>query len=383
MSGIFRRLVSRRPRHALPPRYAASVASSVALSRARERVSRICDSAGDARTLRLDLLDAIRRVVGFDAYAWLVTDPETSVGCAPLADVPCLPELPELIRLKYLTTINRWTTLRGRAVLLAEATGGDLSRSRMWRDLLRRYAVTDIASSVYRDRFGCWGFLDLWRAGAAPRPGTVGRFGAAETGFLTAIARPVTAALRRCQAGTFVRGASRELVPPGPVVLLLSRDLEVRAQTPETQRYLRMLVPPAPDRPPVPASAYNVAAQLLASEAGIDKNPPLARVHLSHGLWLTLRAGRIGNAGIPEERDIAVSIEETSPTERLALFARAFGLTARERELLHHLASGSDTRDLARQMFVSEHTVQDHLKSIFAKTSARSRSTLLSRALGT
>jgi DNA-binding CsgD family transcriptional regulator len=85
----------------------------------------------------------------------------------------------------------------------------------------------------------------------------------------------------------------------------------------------------------------------------------------------------------PEDRDIAVSIKETSPTERLALFGRAFGLSARESELLHHLASGGDTRDLARQMFVSEHTVQDHLKSIFAKTSARSRRTLLSRALGT
>jgi DNA-binding CsgD family transcriptional regulator len=34
-------------------------------------------------------------------------------------------------------------------------------------------------------------------------------------------------------------------------------------------------------------------------------------------------------------------------------------------------------------MFLSEHTVQDHLKSIFAKTSARSRRILLSRALGT
>jgi DNA-binding CsgD family transcriptional regulator len=340
-------------------------------------VSRICDAAGDTRTLRLELLDAIRRVVGFDAYAWLVTDPETSVGCAPLADVPLLPELPQLIRLKYLTTINRWTTLRGRVALLAEATRGDLSRSRLWRDLLCRYAVTDIASSVHRDRFGCWGFLDLWRAGPA------GRFGAAEAGFLSAIARPVTAALRRCQAGTFVQGVPRELVRPGPVVLLLSRDLEVRAQTPETLQYLRTLVPPAPDRTPVPASAYNVAAQLLASEAGIDRNPPVARVHLSHGLWLTLRAGRIGNAGAPEDRDIAVSIEETSPTERLALFARAFGLSTREGELLLHLASGGDTRDLARQMFVSEHTVQDHLKSIFAKTSARSRRTLLSRALGT
>jgi len=82
--------------------------------------------------------------------------------------------------------------------LPAEATGGDLSRSRMWRDLLCRYAATDIASSVYRDRFGCWGFLDLWRAGPA------GRFGGAEAGFLSAIARPVTAALRTSQAGTFV-----------------------------------------------------------------------------------------------------------------------------------------------------------------------------------
>jgi len=89
------------------------VASSAAYARERERVLRICDAAGEARTLRLELLEAISRVVGFDAYAWLVTDPETSVGCAPLADVPCLAQLPELIRLKYLTTVNRWTALRG------------------------------------------------------------------------------------------------------------------------------------------------------------------------------------------------------------------------------------------------------------------------------
>jgi hypothetical protein len=31
----------------------------------------------------------------------------------------------------------------------------------MWRELLSQYQVTDIASSMYRDRFGCWGFLDM------------------------------------------------------------------------------------------------------------------------------------------------------------------------------------------------------------------------------
>jgi hypothetical protein len=38
---------------------------------------------------------------------------------------------------------------------------------------------------------------------------------------------------------------------------------------------------------------------------------------------------------------------------------------------------------MARQMSLSEHAVQDHLKSIFAKTGARDRVTLLSCALGT
>jgi DNA-binding NarL/FixJ family response regulator len=55
----------------------------------------------------------------------------------------------------------------------------------------------------------------------------------------------------------------------------------------------------------------------------------------------------------------------------------------RETELLQHLAGGADTREVARLMFVSENTVQDHLKSIFDKSTARSRRTLLARALGT
>jgi DNA-binding CsgD family transcriptional regulator len=352
--------------------------TSAVSGRSRERLVRICDSAGDARTLRLRLLEEIRQVVSFDAYAWLLTDPETSVGSAPLADVPCLPELPGLIRLKYLTAVNRWTTLGSTPVaLLYEATSGEPSRSLLWRDMLDRYGIGDVASLVFKDRFGCWGFLDLWRSG------TVARFSSAEAAYLTGITEPVTLALRRSQANAFAARDPSDKRRLGPVVLLLSPDLEVRGQTPQTQEYLRILVPPAEDRPPIPASAYNVAAQLLAVEADVDQNLPSARVHLSHGLWVTLRAARIGDTGPAAERDIAVTIEETSPPERVALFARAFGLSPRENELLGHLASGTDTRELARRMFLSEHTVQDHLKSIFAKTSARNRRTLLSRALGT
>lgn len=328
---------------------------------------RRCAAATDARALRLSVLDELRRVIGFDAYAWLHTDPETTVGCAPLADVPCLPELPRLIRLKYLTEVNRWTTLTGPA-LLHDTTGGELSRSRLWRELLDGYGIVDVASVAFTDRYGCWGFLDLWRSGSA-------RFGAADAAFLAGIAEPVTAALRRCQADTFVARPTPDPRHVGPVVLLLSPDLEVRGETPETQEYLRVLVPPAAGHAPVPAGAYNVAAQLVAVEAGVDRHPPVARVHLSDGLWVTLRAARLG-------ADIAVTIEETSAAARVSLFTRAFGLSTRETELLGHLVRGSDTREVAGRMFLSAHTVQDHLKSIFAKTSARSRRALLARVLG-
>jgi len=351
--------------------------SSAGYVRARETVLRICRTEVDPRTIRLEVLAAIRRTTGFDAYAWLLTDPETSVGSSPLADVPCLPQLPQLIRLKYLTTVNRWTGLPSAVASLSGATGGTLSQSLMWRELLCRYQVTDIASSVYRDRFGCWGFLDLWRTGPP--------FSAADIEFLGHIAGPVTRALRHGLARTFIPATGNDQTPGGPVLLLLSPGLVVRAQTPQTQRYLRMLVPPEPeDQAPVPAGAYNVAAQLLAAEAGVDDSPPVARVHLADGRWLTLRAARMEDVGqAPADRDVAVSIEPATAGDRVSVFARACGLSPRETELLHHLAGGAGTRDLARQMFVSENTVQDHLKSIFDKSAARSRRALLARALGT
>lgn len=97
--------------------------------------------------------------------------------------------------------------------------------------------------------------------------------------------------------------------------------------------------------------------QLLAVESGVDDHHPSARVHPSGGVGLTPRAARVGVTARTEERDIAVTIESSSPAERVSLFVRAFGLSAREAELLRHLVTGSDTRRIAQRMFRSERTV--------------------------
>jgi hypothetical protein len=41
------------------------------------------------------------------------------------------------------------------------------------------------------------------------------------------------------------------------------------------------------------------------------------------------------------------TIEEATPPERVALFARAYGLSTRESELLSQLVTGADTREPA------------------------------------
>jgi DNA-binding CsgD family transcriptional regulator len=324
------------------------------------------------RVLRTALLEEIGRHVAFSAYAWLLTDPETEVGSDPIANVPCLPELPKLIRLKYSTEVNRWTRLRTRVGRLQADTGGRPERSLVWRELLSDYDVSDVASVVFRDRFGCWGFLDLWRIRGP-------HFTDADTAYLESIAPRVTDRLRQLQAATFLNQQPPE-IPQGTAVLVLAPDLQVRAQTAETERYLRALVPPDSDQQPVPAGAYNVGAQLIANEARVDDHPARARVHLKDGAWLSLRAARM--AGPAGSGDIAVTIENVSALERMGIFNSAHGLTPREADLMAALAAGSDTRQLAAELCISENTVQDHLKSIFAKTGVRNRHVLMARARG-
>jgi DNA-binding CsgD family transcriptional regulator len=357
-----------------PPTYAPCVTRRTLAASVAAAVEPIADTGADDRAYRSQVLDAIQRLVPFDAYAFLLTDPATTVGCSPLAAVPDLATLPHLIRLKYLTSVNRWTQLptSGCASLL-QATGGRPEQSLIWREHLAGVGILDVASLVFADRFGCWGFLDLWRRDSS--------FTNDEIDALVGARPTMTARLRGVQAAGFSGGGAGS-GRRGPGALVLSPALTVRAQTPQTREWLVALVPPQSGGGPVPAAAYNAAAQLLATEAGVDSHPAQARVHLGGGIWLTVRADRVvGNQPL-EDRDIVVTMEASSAAERRDVFSRSYALTGREEVLLRHLAEGVDTRTVARLMAISEHTVQDHLKSVFSKTSTSSRRELLAKSAG-
>lgn len=336
-----------------------------------DRVERHISGGCTAKQLRESVIADLRRVFPFEGHIFMLTDPVSRVATSPLAEVPGLtwPDLPDMIRHRYLTSINRWDgLLGGRAHSLLEATRGAPEQSRLWRECQRELRVTDTATVTFGDRYGCWGFLELLRTSWPP-------FTSAELAALTAASRPVATGLRQALGRTFT--APEEPLPPvGPAVVILDPDLRVRTRSTAAAAALLRLNPPEEQMPPVPNSVYNVGAALIAAENELPIGPPSSRVHLGGNRWVTLTAERRGT-------DIAVSLAPSTPAERLDLFARAHALSARETEVLSLLAAGHDSRRMAMELTLSEHTVHDHVQSILAKCAAQSRDSLLSRALGT
>jgi len=330
----------------------------VSAGRVRDTILRHCGAGLDGRALRIAIINELRRAAEFDSYVWVLTDPVTSVGVDPLADIPAGTNVARTIRLKYATPVNRWTTLAGVAGL-----GDKAATSQLWREVQQPLGVVDVASAVFKDTHGCWGFLDLWLREPLSTE---------QSGLLSSVLVEVTTALRAAQAASLRRLPSGPAGGTGPATMLMDSDLMILASTSWMDDRLQRLLPRPDGLPSVPAAALNTAAQLLAIEAGIDANEPEARTHLGDGRWVAVRAARLR----PSEA-ISVSVEPATPAERLELCVRAFGLTPREAEIVRNVARGLDTATIAAQLHLAPYTVQDHLKSIFAKTGVDSRRDLV------
>ncbi len=128
------------------------------------------------------------------------------------------------------------------------------------------------------------------------------------------------------------------------------------------------------------APIYNVASRVLAiastSPAPSTRGrnlPARARVRAANGAWAIIEADRLD----PLERTVAVTIRPAAAQDVLDLRLIAYDLTARQRELVNALLDGSDTKAVSERLFLSPHTVNDHLKTIFDKVGVRTRKELI------
>ena len=94
----------------------------------------------------------------------------------------------------------------------------------------------------------------------------------------------------------------------------------------------------------------------------------VAAIFAALGIWLGLtltRAPEPMPAAPPQPADTAFAVDE----EKL----RELGITPRELEILHLIARGMSTREIAAALFVSENTVKTHASRLFSKLGVNRR----------
>jgi DNA-binding CsgD family transcriptional regulator len=82
------------------------------------------------------------------------------------------------------------------------------------------------------------------------------------------------------------------------------------------------------------------------------------------------------------EAHLMLLIERASRQDIVRSALSRYRLTPREAEVASLVLRGFSNRRIAHSLVLTEYTVEDHLKRIFAKVSVRSRSSLASKILG-
>ncbi|MBV9094962.1 MAG: helix-turn-helix transcriptional regulator [Streptosporangiaceae bacterium] len=353
------------------------MARDAARSRCRQQLELLADSALDVDALRLEAIDQLRKTIGFELWGCPLVDPDTLIPSRVVVSnlPPWGANLPQRWVLdQSVGEINSRVTLaRGprHVGVLSAATEGDLARCRRWREMGQAAGMGDELRAAIVDESGCWGSFELFRAAGDPP------FDTGDAELMRHAGRILARPLRQGRLG----GTEEHTVHPDQTgVVLIGDDLRLQGVTPAARAWSALLgARQKPERTPLPLPVYGVVGRLLAAEASEDpERPPRVRVRASDGRWALIEAARLDGTA----NTIAVSIRAASTDEILALACRAYGLTARERELVALVLEGLDTSELATRMFISAYTVKDHLKSVFSKLGVHSRRQLVTGLFG-
>ncbi|MGW2665025.1 LuxR C-terminal-related transcriptional regulator [Nocardia tengchongensis] len=265
--------------------------------------------------------------------------------------------------------VNRFAELAARPVpvgILAEESAGDPARSLRYREFLRpHFGFEHELRCLFRTGGTVWGAVGMYRAA-----GTTG-FDGDDAAFVASVSQILADGIR----GGLVRGpAGARSDWSGPAVLIVDGD-QVAGVTAEGSAALALL-----GGPPAATPLFGPVADAVAAVRFPNGRPAAARVRAVTGEWLTVRATPLLGAGAEAGAGpIAVTIEPTRVDELVPLLAAACDLTTRERTVVDQVLAGRSTAEIARSLHLSAYTVQDHLKSVFAKTGVNSRRALVAR----
>lgn len=241
---------------------------------------------------------------------------------------------------------------------LHQVTGGKPERSPVFREYLRPHGIEQEVAVALRARTGeAWGSLRLNRC-----PGQA-MFSAVELDFLCSVSPHLAEGVRR---GLLLGEALEPDWPDAPGLVVMDEGLSIESLSPESERWLKEL---SGGHERTPFVLLSVAAR-----ATDGHGPALARVRTAAGRWLVLHGTSITTPAGPRA---AVIIEPVTRARIASVLMAAYGLTHREREITRLVLTGESTEQIAGKLVIAPVTVQQHLKSIFAKTGVHSRRDLV------
>jgi DNA-binding CsgD family transcriptional regulator len=323
------------------------------LSRAQLGLAPLIDEAG-----RL-----LARAVGYDGACWHTIDPATLIETS-FHTVNLPPRHERMAELEYLhEDYNKFSELARaprHSGVLSEATAGDLNRSFRYREILGSFNIRGELRTSFVVDGACWGCLVIFRQAPVD-------FTAAERDFTHQLAHTLGCGFR---AALVRADATQSTTSPGAGLILLDGDRRVESITDPARGWLTELgFTGDPAHNPLPHALLAVAAR-----ARHTVGDATARAPTTSGQWVVLQASA---ASGPEPGRVAIILQSATPTSIAPLIAAAYGLTRRERELTELVLQSFATAEIAARLFISPHTVQEHLKSIFTKAGVRSRRELV------
>lgn len=333
---------------------------------ASRSIALLCHADLPPDGFRSEILREIAKVISVDAVWWAAADPATLLfTSAYQAGLPT-DSASYFIDNEFLVQdVNRWTDLgrdRRGVRSLAEATAGRLRASPRYRDIFAPLGLGDELRTVLRIQGQTWGLLCLHRAAGS-------NYTSEQADWLRKIAPDLATALRVAVLHEAASAGGER----APGIVMLGPDGSITSASRTGAEWLDELAAGRSGVRPIPVAVQAVAARLRS--LGTDGHlPPRLRLRTPAGRWAVLHASWIDG---PDQAVIAVIIEEAAPTEVAPVIMLAYGLTPQERKITGLISRGLSTSEVAEELSIVSDTVQDHLKSVFAKTGTGSRAELV------
>ena len=355
-----------------------------ARDRARTALGCLAGSRQDSDSFRREAMAILDRAIGVDGWGWLQLDPGAGMPMQESNEnVVCDQELRRFFRMMP-QVWNVPGTPDGRpaplgpaagalpVTTLSAATGGDLRRDLIWREVFGPGGVGDKMRVQLTAGGTCWALLHLHRDISSEH------YGEDDVEFAAAAASLLAPR---------VRADLRAPAPPGtdpapePGTIVLDEDLSLVAATELAWWWIDHLGARAPNPDePLPSVVYVVATQ-VANSPERPRRPARVRLRAADGSWMVIRVAPLATAS-QVAAGYAVTLEAAPAAELAPLLMRAWGLTSREREVARRVIDGLSTEDIAAALFISEHTVRDHVKAIFGKVGVSRRQDLIAALTG-